>query len=308
MPAAVETAAFSDAKPAWHGLGTVLPAGEFMHVGNVLQTAGLDWDVMKDPVKNVRTGQIIPDRFAITRSSDDQFLGVVGSDYHTYQNREALDFLDNLVDSGDIQYESAGSLSGGKRVWIMCRRPEDLVVVGDQHAVYLFVTTSHDGSLAITAAATPVRIVCMNTLNIALAGAKQKWSVTHREGAQGKLAEAREALQLTWKYVEVFRQKGDKLGLVNVSEADFRAMLVAEFPEQKLQKEKNVLGIIENRAQSITIPDDQRGTAWGALNAMTEFIQHKKEYRSEEARMKAAIGGWQAQVVNKVAQHLLALV
>jgi len=307
MPAAVETAAFART-PAWHGEGTVVPRG--MKMDEVLQLAQLDWSVNLMPmfVQGQNDRMIpVPDRYGVVRSSDERILGTVGSTYKTFTNYEALSFLDGIVDDGDAEYESAGSLFGGRRIWVMMKMPKTVEIVGDAHSVYVFIATSHDGSTAITAAATPVRIVCANTLAMALNGAQSRWSVTHRAGDAPKIEDARTALSLTFKYVDVFKEMAETMQHTLVSDDLFSEMLTELLPQQKQKLEKNVSAIIDNRRTSPTILDEQRGTAWGAYNSAAEWLDHLRPYRTADAQMKASLVGWGPQLRSELGTALVSV-
>ncbi len=198
----------------WHGLGEGVHG--VMTAGEALEKADLLWGVEKRPVysrKSDDTYEQIPDKFEIARDSDDKTLGVVGKDYKPIQNVDAFEFFDNIVDSGEAKYETAGSLSGGKRIWLTAHVGEDIEVAGqDSHRLYLALLSSHDGSKSLTAITTMVRIVCANTETMALQGAKTSWTMTHRSSLEGKVAEAREALKLSFKYRDAFDLEVQKKG------------------------------------------------------------------------------------------------
>ena len=191
MPANVETM-FSVRETPWHGLGRIImdaPASR-----EALELAGLDWQVESRNIYS-GTGAMIPGYRANVRSTDDAVLGVVSDRYRIVQNEEAFQFTDDLLGEG-VTYETAGSLQGGKKVWMLARLPRKYLIAGDQVVPYLVIFNSHDGSSGVKVATTPIRVVCQNTLNLALNTAKRSWTARHTENVLLRVQDARETLQL----------------------------------------------------------------------------------------------------------------
>ena len=191
MPANVETM-FSVRETPWHGLGRIImdaPASR-----EALELAGLDWQVESRNIYS-DTGAMIPGYRANVRSTDDAVLGVVSDRYRIVQNEEAFQFTDDLLGEG-VTYETAGSLQGGKKVWMLARLPRKYLIAGDQVEPYLVIFNSHDGSSGVKVAMTPIRVVCQNTLNLALNTAKRSWTARHTENVLLRVQDARETLQL----------------------------------------------------------------------------------------------------------------
>ncbi len=188
MAANVETM-FSVREKPWHGLGVMVE--EAPTSADALQLAGLDWEINAKPVFTAE-GIQIPGYQANTRSSDGSIMGIVSDKYRIVQNREAFEFTDALIGEG-VTYETAGSLRGGKTIWLLAKMPET-EILGDKFEPYICFTNSHDGSGAVRACMTPVRVVCNNTLNLALSQASRSWSTPHKGNVQGRLAEAWQTL------------------------------------------------------------------------------------------------------------------
>ena len=191
MPANVETM-FSVRETPWHGLGRIImdaPASR-----EALELAGLDWQVESRNIYS-GTGAMIPGYRANVRSTDDAVLGVVSDRYRIVQNEEAFQFTDDLLGEG-VTYETAGSLQGGKKVWMLARLPRKYLIAGDQVEPYLVIFNSHDGSSGVKVSMTPIRVVCQNTLNLALNTAKRSWTARHTENVLLRVQDARETLQL----------------------------------------------------------------------------------------------------------------
>ena len=202
MSANVETMFYTREKP-WHGLGVQVqeaPTSE-----KALWLAGLDWKVLQ---KDIFTeGRVrVPGYRANVRDTDGQVLGVVTDRYKVIQNEEAFAFTDALLGKG-VRYETAGSLQDGRKVWLLARLPSEYIISGEQISPYLVFSNTHDGSGAVRVAVTPVRVVCNNTLNLALQTAKRSWSMIHTGDIKGKLQEAKDTLFLAEKYIIQFHLK-----------------------------------------------------------------------------------------------------
>ncbi len=289
----------------WHGLGQGVQG--VMKASEAINLAGLDWKVIKESAE--RKGIIIPDRYWNVRETDDKVLGGVGKDYKIIQNVEAFDFFDTLVDSGEAKYDTAGSLAGGKRIFLTAKIGDDIEVAGqDKHQLWLALLSSHDGSRSLTALTTLIRVVCANTEQMALNAAKTSWTMTHRTTLSGKVEEAREALKLSFKYRDAFNDEVEKMLAIELEVDKFRKVMSEVLPDQKRQLPKNLDTLTAIFENSPTINDAGASvTAWGGYNAVTEWLTHGREVRSQEARMTNLVGGFGAQVRNKTHQRLLAL-
>ena len=224
MPANVETMMYTREKP-WHGTGVMVQEAPTSH--EALRLAGLDWTVDSRPVYDELIREI-PGYKANVRSSDNKTLGIVTDRYKIVQNTDAFEFTDNLI-GGDVHYETAGSLQGGKRIWLLAKLPSK-IIVGDEVEPYLCFTNSHDGTGAIRACMTPVRVVCNNTLNLALATAKRQWSTKHVGDIEAKMAEARSVLEFSEEYMAAMNLHAEKLAATKVSTADVQEVLNEMFP------------------------------------------------------------------------------
>lgn len=294
MSANVETMMYVREKP-WHGLGTRVE--EAPTSKEALELAGLNWTVDGLPVFDGK-GNEIRGYKANTRSTDGKVLGIVSGKYTLVQNAEAFDFTDSLVGEG-ITYETAGSLRGGKQIWLLGRMP-DTKILGDDFEPYICFTNTHDGSGAVRACMTPVRVVCNNTLNMALSGAKRSWSTPHRGNVQAKLDEARQTLQLAQKYLVKLDEEADKLANAKMSDAEIQAVLNTMFavPEKASERQKRNA---EAAKQEIVVcmmrPDLEQylNTRWGFINAVSDFVGHSEPARRtvnyDENRWANIIGG-----------------
>lgn len=278
MPALVETMMYNRTVP-WHGLGSKVD--EAPTSADALRLAGLDWTVEQ---KNIQLcgGAKIQNYKANVRSSDGQVLGIVGDRYKVIQNSEAFSFTDDII-GGDVRYETAGSLNGGKKIWLLAKLPET-EIVGDKTEPYMCFSNTHDGSGAIRVCMTPVRVVCSNTLNLALDGAKRAWSVRHTGDLQSKMHEARVCLQMANAYMGALAKEADRLANTTVTRAQLDQILEELFPvdESSSQREKeNVKKLKDEFMVCYFAPDilKYRGTAWGAVNAMSDMLSHNAPRR-----------------------------
>ena len=196
MAANVETMFYVREKP-WHGLGTEVQ--EAVNSADALRLAGLDWTVQPREIQVVG-GDKIMNYKANVRSSDGSVLGVVSDRYQIVQNADAFAFTDELI-GGDVRYEPAGSLQGGRKIWLLAKMPERQIA-GDAVEPYLCFSNTHDGSGAIRVCMTPIRVVCNNTLNLALNTAKRQWSARHTGYIEQKMQEARLCLELAGEYMD----------------------------------------------------------------------------------------------------------
>lgn len=301
MPAEVETM-FSARHVPWHGLGTV--TADVLTADDAIIAAGLDWTVDKEQVE--RKGLPVPNKFWNVRSSDDKILGLVSADFNNLQNREAFAFADSMVDSGAAKYETAGSLRGGKVIFLTMKVPVDMTVAGeDAHDLYLILRMGHDGSMAITAEVTPVRIVCMNTLKLGSLQATQRWSIRHTSKLEGKLTQARESLNLTFGYAEEFVVVGNQLVETHVTD-DMLVKLLEDTLPARPKTPDTIEAIMHNFRESPNI-QNFGNTGWGALNAFTEYMDHGRDTKSQEAIFQNIMNGEIASQRDKLTTALLAL-
>src|SRR6187549_740059 len=204
---------FSVREKAWHGLGQVVQ--DYPTSKEAIHFAGLNYTVEKRKLftlssENVNPEIEVPDFYATLRTDTNDVLGVVGKDYEVMQNEDAFSFFDAIVGGDDgIQYETAGALGKGERIFITAKLP-DYIKVGSDDLIekYLFLTTSHDGFGSIMAAFTPVRIVCNNTLNAALRNHSNSIKIRHTANAKDRLEEAHKVMgisnQLSAQLEQVF--------------------------------------------------------------------------------------------------------
>jgi phage/plasmid-like protein (TIGR03299 family) len=280
MSANVETC-FLFKQPAWHGLGTIVQ--EAPTSIDALRLAQLDWDVIPEKVF-LADGTLLPETVANIRSSDRSILGVVSDHYKIVQNRDAFSFVDGLLEN-NVTFESAGALNHGKRIWILAHLPVQKIL-GDDIVPYLVFTNSHDGSQAITAALTPTRVVCQNTLTLALNTAKRSWSIRHMGDMEGKQKDASITLGLANKYMENLNIKAEEYQQMKISKKALNDIIEMVFPiDEKSDTDRQKKNVSELRNQFIDIYTNTdnilqfKGTAWGLYNAFGDFASHVQPLR-----------------------------
>ena len=248
-----------------------------------MKVAGLDWKVVQKPIFT-EEGQLVGGFKANIRDRDNQILGVVTDRYKVVQNEEAFAFTDQLLGEG-ITYETAGSLQGGRRTWILAKLPQRYIISGDEITPYLVFMNSHDGTGAIKAAMTPIRVVCQNTLNLALSNAKRSWSANHVGNINGKLDDARYTLLYADKYMAELGRSIDRLNQIRLSDQKVYEYINALFPladNATEQQKKNLLRMKEDvKARYFEAPDLKHigKNGYRFVNAVSDFATHSKPLR-----------------------------
>jgi len=268
----------------WHGLGTRVE--EAPTSGDALRIAGLNWEVDQTPVYT-QEGILIPGYKANRRSTDNAILGIVSDRYKIVQNTEAFEFTDAIVgetEDGVVKYETAGSLCGGKRIWLLAKMPTKSIV-GDDVEPYMFFSNSHDGTGAIKVGLTNIRVVCQNTLSLALNTAKRQWSTKHVGDMQSKLEEAKYCLMMAKEYMDNFDIEADKLANKKLYEDQIEEILDEMFPvddNASDRKKNNVLEFRQTFWKAYDMPDIAkfRDSAWKAVNAMSDVVTHSTPKRN----------------------------
>lgn len=278
MAANVETL-FVTRTPAWHKQGIILPESPTSE--DAIVAAGLDWEVTKEPVFDSK-GVQIPNYFANTRNTDSSVLGVVSGRYEIVQNKEAFAFTDSLVGEG-LTYESAGALSGGKKVWLLGNLPSTSIL-GDKVIPYICFANTFDGSGAIQVCCVHTRVVCENTLNLALSTAKRKWSTRHVGDMQSKLQEAQITLGLINKYTEELNIEAERLAAASITDAEVEAMLDNIYPikpEDGEIRKRRVDQLKEGFFNCLQAADIKqfRNTKYAVVMAATDYADHSEPMR-----------------------------
>lgn len=281
-------------QPAWHGLGTLLETAP--SVADAIQLAGLDWQVKEAPVF-LESGKRVTTHRAMIRTSDGSCLGIVGNGFTPLQNSDAFKWFQPMIDTGDATIEAAGSLREGRRIWILAALKGATVDVARNDAVkaHVLLAHGHDGSLAIRAGFTRTRVVCANTLRVAMRNdAKQLLKLSHTKNATVALEAARESFDLQRaelkadadKYRFLAKRKCDDKNLVRY----VREVLSPGSADDAEKTVQNVDKIVEN-FESGRGAELSRGTMWGAFNAITEYATHQRGRSADTRQASNWFGG-----------------
>ena len=326
---------FSVKEKAWHGLGQIVE--QYPTSEDAIKFAGLDYEVVKSPLFTKGSGIIqtadsieigsneleVPNYFANIRTDNNAVLGVVGKDYHIVQNCEAFNFFDAIVGgSQGILYETAGALGQGERIFITAKLP-DYIRVGngdDVTEMYIFLTTSHDGSGSITAAFTPIRIVCQNTLNASLRSMSNVVRIKHTSGAKQHLENAHKVMGLADTLSNQLEGIFNQWAKVKVTDQEVKKLIqLALCPNREtldlLKKgaEDEVSTVFKNVVQDAFAyamtsdtqqMDTTKGTLFGAYNAVTGYYQNVRNYKDDEAKLQSIVMGGTAQIKSQKAFEL----
>ena len=327
----IETMAFSGEVP-WHGRGVNLTNEDQISTARMIAASGLDWTVTQQALYTA-DGAKAP-ALANVRASDGSILGVVGIDYSVLQNYEAFDFFQPFLDAGQARLETAGSLRGGKRVWVLARvtaAPLE-IVKGDAVEAFIMISNSHDGTMAVRAGFTPIRVVCANTLAAAHGGNRSRLiRVRH----QGKVAETLDAVRESMDLVrgefvattELYRALASKPLAAGDLERYVRQIFApkakpavdvqevgALLLDSMLDASGAVLANEDQECKRLTATIERlaaegrghdiegvMGTWWGAYNAVTEFLSYERG-RSEDTRLDSLWFGQGANLNRKALQ------
>ncbi len=304
---------FSVKEKPWHGLGKVVTG--YPNSKEALEYAGLDFRVERRTMftskRTLIPGTerlIIPDCFATVRLDTEQVLGVVGNQYEVVQNRDAFSFFDSIVKGDGILYETAGALGKGERIFITAKLPS-YIKVGREDLIeqYLFLTTTHDGSGAITAAFTPIRIVCNNTLNAALKNMSNCIRIRHTNNVKQKLEQAHEVMGITDTLSVQLEDIFNNWSKVRITDKEvYKLIQLAMIPNKEVLRDirrgkedelsthflNNCMDAYQyalgNETQQL---DTTKGTLFGAYNGITGYFQNVRNYRDDEAKMKSLLYG-----------------
>lgn len=280
MAAEIETMFYTREKP-WHGLG--VRVAEAPNSADALQLAGLDWEVRKEPIYSA-DGSCIPGYKANIRDTDQKVLGVVTDRYKVIQNTEAFAFTDALLGEG-VRYETAGSLQGGRKIWLLAKLPQEYIMLGDRISPYLVFSNTHDGSGSVKVAITPIRVVCNNTLNLALANAKRSFSMIHTGDIAEKMQEAKDTLFMANTYMEQLGREFEMLRAKKLSDArveEFIKELLPVGDASSVQQYRNVRKLREGmRQRYFDAPDlkEVGKNAYRFVNAVSDFATHAEPLR-----------------------------
>jgi len=294
----------------WHGLGTNVE--KEVTAAAAIQLADLDWECEKRLIfiagkANVDgipvIGNQIHGKSAIVRKIDDKVLGVTSDKYQIIQNKECFGFIDEVVGSGQAIFHTAASLFGGKKIFCTIKFPNDAKIGDDLIQKYLLLSSSHDGKSALHIQWTPVRVVCANTLNVALSGRAtndNSINVAHVTNYKEKIEQARKVLQFTEIYYQRMEIEFNRLLDVEFNEGLMVKFSARLFPSDKDQaptiitkKREKLVELYHTGSGNLKV----KNTKWAAFNAVTDYVDHymklapSKKNSQQELRMSSAIYG-----------------
>ena len=293
----------------WHGLGTRLAQPATAQAA--IQAARLDWKVVKLPLFAGSKRIPVPDRFAVVRRTGDLIqrtdpvLGVVSNEYTPLQNAQAFQFFDPIVGQEAAVYHTAGALGNGERVWILAKLPGHIRVVGDDLTEkYLLLANSHDGKSSVTIKFTPVRVVCQNTLTLALNDGSA-WRVSHHADIHQKLKQAHQMMGLINDRFADLEQSFQAMSRVQLDTSRLSEYLAAVYPEVT-EPDKQLL-VQRDRSWSEFFFDQGKGnrlagvagTLWAGFNGVTEWIDHRQTRQNASQRLTSAWFGESARIKSR---------
>ena len=300
MSANVETMFSGNGILPWHQQGVIIEGTASSE--EAIKLAGLDWDVVPRPIFD-EFGKEIEGMKVNTRTTDNAHLGIVTDKYKIVQNKDAFAFTDELLGQG-VRYETAGSLDHGKKVWMLARM-ENTTLAEENIDPYLVFSNCHDGTGAIRVALVPIRVVCANTLNLALQKASRHWSCIHKGDMHSKLEEARFTLSSADKYMEALEEEFGELKLKKVTDEQVKKMteklLEVEFNQlynkaiksdkiidfkERLRQQKFEEKLNKKKEEILTIyheKPDLVGTeksAFRFINAVSDYATHTTDHKN----------------------------
>jgi phage/plasmid-like protein (TIGR03299 family) len=297
----------------WHGLGTVV-AGKVTDIAQAVALARLGWRVDLRPVSTIVDGASIPCPMAraVVRDDTGSVLGVVGTGFTPVQNADAFAAFQPWVDNGVLSLETAGSLQGGRRVWILARMNVDAMQIGKGDTVvpYALLAHAHDGTMAIRIKATTVRVVCRNTLHASGIMGAVHASIRHTSGTAAKMADAIATLDNVRKAADAQAGTFRKLAAVTLPEnTTKRADAVLDYlaavwgdDAAKLANDKRAQDVFrlfegEGKGSGLATAD---GTLWGLYNALAEYTTHHARSRGgDEGRAASTVWGSKASTLRR---------
>lgn len=259
----------------------------------VLRESGLDYGVMKEPVYIQPEGSdnpiMVPDRYMTCRESDGHMYDIVSDKYEIIQNEDAFDFVNYMGD--ELTFERAGETAGGM-VFIIASLPS-VNILGDEFIPHVIFRNGFSGKITTSAAICPLRFVCQNQFNFAFKNTENAISIRHVSNAEIKMQEARETLKMSADYMVKVNEIAEGYAGTKLSEFQIKQVLNAMFPMDKAEdmnpfKRKSLTEAREKFIKAYEAEDNYnfRGTAWGLINAYTDYITHKDPAGKQETRFE----------------------
>lgn len=307
MPANINSIAYANEVP-WHGMGTRMK--DRFTSEEALKQGGLDWEVEKLEIKTTSSIEI-PSHRAVVRTDNKEVLGVVGKGYQILQNRDAFSFFDEAIKDRSAIFETVGALGKGEKVWMLAKvEGSDFYVLGeDQVQPYLLLYHGHDGFTSVTGMFTPIRVVCQNTLKVALSSNTDKIRVKHTGNVQEKLKLAGAMLRMTGAMIDETKPIFKALANRSLSASESTQYIM------KSLSSRSVIKTLEDESEQLKASVEKveelvetgvgsgirgvRGTAWGTYNAITEYIDHHRNPRGGQENRLGSIWFGQGSAVKQ---------
>lgn len=289
---------------AWHHLGQEVDHA--MTSAEAIKEAQLDYDVIESPVYTIyRDKKInISNRKALFNNQNNELLAEVNKGYNVVQNRDAFLFFDSIVGDKKAIFETAGALGNGEKIFITAKLPGHIKVMGDDILEkYLFLTNSHDGSSAIIAAFTPIRIVCNNTLNAALRNCSNRVYIKHTKNVAVRLEEAHKIMKMSDNMTKNFGEVCQEMAKTKISDKQLQEFIVQvmnsraeaiykedfeeEFSTRTLNLSNEIFEYAKTNETQLMVSTE--GTLFGAYNAITGYFQNLKKWKSPEEKLDKII-------------------
>ncbi len=313
----IENMAYVGQRP-WHGLGTKLTSGQSIEQWK--KSAGMEWAIEESQVRYITGGNevgaisVYPGQKVLYRSDTKAPLAVVSKRFQVVQPGEVLEFYRDLTEIGGFELETAGVLREGRKVWALARTGQSARLAGkDQVDGYLLLATACDGTLATTAQFTSVRVVCNNTLRIAVGDRQGAIKVPHRSQFDPDAIKRQLGITVASWYGFVHRMRGLVATPVDPDSVEGLLRRVLTYPSQlgrppvvNEQAVRAARALYEGEGKGATLASS-RGTAWGLLNSVTEYVDHHRRARSDDHRRDAAWFGRGAQFKQRAWEALVQL-
>ncbi|HZR92286.1 MAG TPA: DUF932 domain-containing protein [Gaiellaceae bacterium] len=292
--------------PAWGDVVRMVPEAA-RDAASMIAAAGLDWRVEQHRLEAVVEREYrllrvpVPRHVANVRSDTRAVLGVVGEGYEPLQNAAAFAFCDTITDSGRAHWIGAGATHGGARVHALMRLDREIRIGGAEGEgvlPLLCFRNGHDGGLAVTVSVLPFRLACLNGMLLPVEGAERTWKARHTANVEAKLADARRTLGIAWRYYDELERLGGRLIRERMDRREFERFLARLVPLPEAKPDETDGGRAVRNAERVreairtayrAAPDleNVRGTRWGALQAVTAYVDHLQPTRRRAGRTEA---------------------
>ena len=297
---------YSGERQSFHGTATTI-VDQPKSAAEAIALAGLDWTVEKADISADIHGQqvAINGKKALVRSDTGEVLSVMSDTYEVVQNTQAFGFVDDILGGPDLRFTTGGSLNGGKRIWLGAELDRDIFIGGDPDEKiqpYIMFANSHDGTMAVSAWITPIRLACWNALTYSMKSAKRSWKARHTKNVTGKFMDARQMLGIASRYFDDLEEIGNTLINTKVSGWQMNKMVSDLLP---MPDGKRVDEVEDGRAKTLTLnrreaimdclkADDLanvKDTAWGFVQAVADWDDHYRSAKNADVRTDRILFG-----------------